>query len=144
MRLVTGYPGSPSTATFDAIQQLADKNTLVRWAINEKSAADAALGVSIAGERALLCVKAPGLNVALDCLMVANLAPGDGGFVILAGDDPSGWSSQNEEVSPPMVLGLEIPMLEPTSVPAAREVMRQAFELSEAGQVPVVVRITRS
>ena len=144
VRLVTGYPGSPSTATFDAIQQLVDKNTLVRWAINEKSAADAALGVSIAGERALLCVKAPGLNVALDCLMVANLAPGDGGFVILAGDDPSGWSSQNEEDSRPLVLGLEIPMLEPTSVPAAREVMRQAFELSEAGQVPVVVRITRA
>ena len=77
VRLVTGYPGSPATATFDAVQRLAGKNTLARWAINEKSAADSALGVSLGGGRALLCVKSPGLNVALDCLMVANLAPGE-------------------------------------------------------------------
>lgn len=144
VRFVTGYPGSPATDTFTAIQRLAGPGVLTRWAINEKSAADAALGVSLAGGRALLCVKAPGLNVALDTLMVANLAPGDGGFVILAGDDPGGWASQNEEDSRPLVGALEIPMLEPASAVAAREVMRQAFALSEAHCLPVVVRVTRA
>lgn len=141
---VTGYPGSPSTGTLEALLRLAGPGTQVEWAINEKSAADAALGVSLAGGRSLLCVKSPGLNVALDCLMVANLASGDGGFVILTGDDPNGWASQNEEDSRPLVLGLEIPMLEPTSVSEAVTIMRQAFELSEENGVPIVVRITRA
>jgi indolepyruvate ferredoxin oxidoreductase alpha subunit len=144
VRLVTSYPGSPATDTVEAIQRLADQHTQVRWTINEKSAADAALGYSLAGKRALLCVKAPGFNVALDSLMVANLAPGDGGFVILAGDDPSGWASQNEEDTRPLAHALEIPLLEPASVADAREVMRYAFSLSEEMCIPVVVRITRA
>jgi indolepyruvate ferredoxin oxidoreductase alpha subunit len=144
VRFVTGYPGSPATDTVEAIQRLGGPHTLVRWAINEKSAADAALGVSLAGGRALLCVKAPGLNVALDTLMVANLAPGDGGFVILAGDDPGGWASQSEEDSRVLVQGLEIPMLEPVSAAAARAVMNAAFDLSEQHCLPVVVRVTRA
>jgi indolepyruvate ferredoxin oxidoreductase alpha subunit len=144
VHLVTSYPGSPATDTVEAIQRLGGQQAQVRWTINEKSAADAALGCSLTGKRALLCVKAPGFNVALDSLMVANLAPGDGGFVILAGDDPSGWASQNEEDTRPLVQALEIPLLEPASVPDAREVMRYAFSLSEEMCIPVVVRITRA
>jgi len=144
VEMVTSYPGSPATDTVEAIQRLGGKSVAVRWTINEKSAADAALGYSLAGGRSLLCVKAPGLNVALDSLMVANLAPGDGAFVILAGDDPGGWASQNEEDTRPIIQGLEIPMLEPTSVESARQVMRQAFALSAEMCIPVVVRITRA
>jgi indolepyruvate ferredoxin oxidoreductase alpha subunit len=144
VQLVTSYPGSPATDTVETIQHMGGHSTQVRWMINEKSAADAALGCSLGGKRALLCVKAPGFNVALDSLMVANLAPGDGGFVILAGDDPSGWASQNEEDTRALVQALEIPLLEPTSVADAREVMHRAFSLSEENCIPVVVRITRA
>jgi len=144
VQFVTGYPGSPSTGTVDALLRLARDGVRIEWAINEKSAFDAAFGVSLAGVRTLLCLKSVGLNVALDSLMVSNLAPGDGGFVILVGDDPGGWGSQNEEDSRPLVAAAEVPLLEPTSVAESRSLMRQAFDLSEGFQVPVVVRITRA
>lgn len=141
VNLVTGYPGSPVTAAFEAFAKLADDPNRTFWAINEKSAADLALGVSLAGGRALLCVKSPGFNVALDTLMVANLAPGDGGLVILAGDDPGGWGSQSEEDTRPLVQALEIPMLEPATVQAAYSLLLRAFELSEKYNLPVVLRV---
>ena len=141
---MTGYPGSPSTATLEAVLRLAGDAVRVEWAINEKSAFDTAFGASLAGTRSLVCLKSVGLNVALDSLMVANLAAGDGGFVILTGDDPGGWGSQNEQDSRPLVAAAEVPLLEPTAVADARPIMRWAFELSECFQVPVVVRITQA
>jgi len=144
VQYVTGYPGSPSTATFDALLAVADPNVCVEWAINEKSAFDTAFGSSLAGVRSLLCLKGVGLNVALDSLMVCNLAPGAGAFVILVGDDPGGWGSQNEQDSRPLVAAAEVPLLEPMTAAQARSTMHQAFDLSEQLRVPVAVRITRA
>ena len=141
---VTGYPGSPATSVVDALLDLAGDGVHIEWAVNEKSAFDAAFGASLAGLRTLLCLKSVGLNVALDSLMVSNLAAGDGGFVILVGDDPGGWGSQNEEDSRPLVAASEVPLLEPTCLAHAQAVMQQAFHLSEQFHVPVVVRITRA
>lgn len=144
VRYVTGYPGSPSTATVEALIRLADPATRIEWATNEKSAFDSAFGASLAGVRSLLCLKGVGLNVALDSLMVSNLAGGDGGFVILAGDDPGGWGSQNEQDSRLLAAAAEVPLLEPTSAGEAPGMMRRAYELSEEFHVPVVARITRA
>lgn len=144
IRFVTGYPGSPATSVVDALVQLASDQVRIEWATNEKSAFDAAFGASLAGVRSLLCLKSVGLNVALDSLMVSNLAAGDGGFVILVGDDPGGWGSQNEEDSRLLAAAAEVPLLEPTSLAHARSVMRHAFSLSSQFEVPVVVRITRA
>lgn len=144
VQFATGYPGSPSTSVVDALLQLASDQLRIEWAVNEKSAFDAALGGSLAGIRSLLCLKGVGLNVALDSLMVSNLAAGDGGFVILVGDDPGGWGSQNEQDSRPLIAAAEIPLLEPPSVADAPAVMHQAFDLSEQFRVPVAVRITRA
>jgi indolepyruvate ferredoxin oxidoreductase alpha subunit len=141
---VTGYPGSPSTGTVEVLLRLAGDRVRIEWAINEKSAFDAAFGASLARVRSLLCLKSVGLNVALDSLMVSNLAGGDGGFVILAGDDPGGWGSQNEEDSRLLAAAAEVPLLEPVSAAQARAVMFQAFDLSEQFRVPVVVRFTRA
>jgi indolepyruvate ferredoxin oxidoreductase alpha subunit len=152
VEFVSGYPGSPSTATVEALLKVQRRAPLeashdrlrIEWAINEKSAFDAAFGASLAGVRSLVCLKSVGLNVALDSLMVSNLAGGVGGFVILAGDDPGGWGSQNEEDSRLLAAAAEVPLLEPTCPADIRPVMRQAFDLSEEFQVPVVVRITRA
>jgi indolepyruvate ferredoxin oxidoreductase alpha subunit len=141
---VTGYPGSPATSVVDALLHLAGDQVRIEWAINEKSAFDAAFGASLAGFRALLCLKSVGLNVALDSLMVSNLAAGDGGFVILVGDDPGAWGSQNEEDSRLLVAAAEVPLLEPSSLEDAQLVMQQAFYLSERFRIPVAVRITRA
>jgi indolepyruvate ferredoxin oxidoreductase alpha subunit len=144
VQYVSGYPGSPATATVEALLRLSGPGVRVEWSTNEKSAFDAAFGASLAGIRALVCVKSVGLNVALDPLMVSNLAAGDGGFVVLVGDDPGGWGSQNEEDSRVLAAAAEVPLLEPTSVQDARATMHHAFGLSEQFRVPVVIRITRA
>ena len=144
VQFVTGYPGSPSTSVVDALKHLVGDQMRIEWAINEKSAFDTAFGASLAGMRALLCLKSVGLNVALDSLMVSNLAAGDGGFVLLVGDDPGGWGSQNEEDSRPLVAAAEVPLLEPVCVQDAQPVMEQAFHLSERFRIPVAVRMTRA
>lgn len=144
MRFATGYPGSPATDTIEAMLNLANSGVRVEWAINEKSAFDAAFGTSLAGIPSLVCVKSVGLNVALDSLMVSNLAGGDAGFVILVGDDPGGWGSQNEEDSRLLVAAAEVPLLEPTSGADCYPIMLTAFEVSQRFRVPVVVRVTRA
>jgi indolepyruvate ferredoxin oxidoreductase alpha subunit len=144
VQFVTGYPGSPATSVVEALLRHGSAHLRIEWATNEKSAFDAAFGASLARVRSLLCVKSVGLNVALDSLMVGNLAGGDGGFVILVGDDPGGWGSQNEEDSRLLAAAAEVPILEPTSATEAYTVMRRAFDLSEQVSLPVVVHITRA
>jgi indolepyruvate ferredoxin oxidoreductase alpha subunit len=144
VQFISGYPGSPSTATVDALLRLAGPDVQIGWAVNEKSAFDSVFGASLAGVRALLCLKSVGLNVALDALMAGNLAPGPGAFVILVGDDPGGWGSQNEQDSRLLAAAAEVPLLEPTSASEARGTMHRAFALSEQFRIPVVVRINRA
>jgi indolepyruvate ferredoxin oxidoreductase alpha subunit len=103
-----------------------------------------AYGASLNGMRSLLCVKGVGLNIALDPLMALNMAGCNAGFVILVGDDPGAWGSQNEQDSRIFALAAELPMLEPTSVASAWTAMSEAFALSESTSLPVLVRITRA
>jgi indolepyruvate ferredoxin oxidoreductase alpha subunit len=143
--LVTGYPGAPTTAVVDAILACTTPGAVrVEWTSNEKVAVEFAFGASVAGRRALLAVKSVGLNIALDPLMAQNLSGCNAGFVILVGDDPGGWGSQNEQDSRVLALAAELPMFEPTSVPEACASMRQAFALSEEMGLPVLVRVTRA
>jgi indolepyruvate ferredoxin oxidoreductase alpha subunit len=143
--LVTGYPGAPSTAVVDAILELTSPDEVqVEWTSNEKVAIEMAFGASLGGMRSLLCVKSVGLNVALDPLMAFNLSGCNAGLVILVGDDPGGWGSQNEQDSRALALAAEIPLFEPTSVSEARAAVHQAFQLSEDVGLPVIVRITRA
>jgi indolepyruvate ferredoxin oxidoreductase alpha subunit len=143
--LVTGYPGAPATAVFNAIREHTfPEQVQLEWTINEKVAVEMAFGASLGGSRSLLCVKSVGLNVALDPLMAINLSGSNAGFVVLVGDDPGSWGSQNEQDSRSLALAAELPLLEPTTVADARAGMRQAFELSEEMGLPVLVRVTRA
>lgn len=143
--LVTGYPGAPATAVFNAIlNQTSAEQVRLEWTSNEKSAIEIAYGASIVGTRSLLCIKSVGVNIALDPLMSLVLSGCNAGLVILAGDDPGGWGSQNEQDSRSLALAAELPLLEPTTVADARNAMRQAFEISEKFSLPVMVRITRA
>jgi indolepyruvate ferredoxin oxidoreductase alpha subunit len=99
---VTSYPGSPSSGTVEALIDLADKHDMyVEWSSNEKVAMEMGIGASIAGRRALVCTKSVGMNVMIDPLMALNLTPVNGGLVILLGDDPGGYGSQNDQDSRP-------------------------------------------
>src|SRR4051812_4325508 len=113
--VVTSYPGSPSSGSVEVLAGLAAAHGVhVEWSSNEKVAAEVAIGASIAGRRALICTKSVGLNVMLDPLMALNLTPVHGGLVILLGDDPGGYGSQNDQDSRSLALLMETPMLEPS------------------------------
>jgi len=143
--MVTGYPGAPATAVVEHLVNLTSSDVVhVAWNSNEKVAIEMAFGASVGGMRALLCVKSVGLNVALDPLMAFNLSGCNAGLVILVGDDPGGWGSQNEQDSRGIAWLAELPLLEPPTASEAQAVMREAFWLSEALGVPVLVRVTRA
>ncbi|MGM0400372.1 MAG: thiamine pyrophosphate-dependent enzyme [Chloroflexota bacterium] len=145
VRVVTGYPGSPSTGVFDNILAHAERDeTYVRWSPNEKVAMETAIGASIGGSRTLVALKSVGLNVGLDPLATVSLSGCHAGFVILLGDDPGAWASQNEQDSRWSLRVAEVPVVEPLSVAQAAPLMHQAFTWSESLGMPVVVRVTRA
>lgn len=145
VKLVTSYPGSPSSGTVDAMIELAEEHRIhVEWSTNEKVAMEMGIGASIAGRRALVCVKSVGMNVMIDPLMALNLTPVKGGLVILLGDDPGGYASQNDQDTRPVSQMLEMPLMEPSSPPEAYAMIQDAFTISEKLNTAVIIRETRS
>ena len=145
VKLVTSYPGSPSSGTVDGlIKQALQFNLYVEWSSNEKVAMEMGIGASIAGRRALVCTKSVGLNAMIDPLMALNITPVHGGLVILLGDDPGGYGSQNDQDSRPLASFLEIPMIEPSTPSEGYSMMRESFEVSEQYKIPLIIRHTRS
>ncbi|MDR1114956.1 MAG: indolepyruvate ferredoxin oxidoreductase [Tannerella sp.] len=140
---VYSYPGTPSTEITEYIQQkTAGSNIHSRWCVNEKTAMEAALGMSYAGKRSLCCMKHVGLNVAADCFMNAAMSGINGGMIILTADDPSMHSSQNEQDNRIYGDFAMIPMLEPSSQQEAYDMTREGFALSEKLGYPILMRIT--
>jgi len=145
VKLVTSYPGSPSSGTVETLIELAkDHEVYVEWSSNEKVALEMGIGASIAGRRALVCTKSVGMNLMVDPLMALNLTPVKGGLVILLGDDPGAYGSQNDQDTRQIALMLEMPMLEPTSPAEGYDMMQEAFAVSEEFNTVVIIRETRS
>ena len=143
--LVTGYAGSPTTTVVNEIlAQSTASDVQVEWTTNEKAALEIAFGASLAGVRSLLAVKSVGLNIALDPLMTLMLSGCHAGLVLLVGDDPGAWGSQNEQDSRILGLAAEMPVLEPCTVGDGYRSMIEAFRLSEEMGTPVMVRFTRA
>jgi len=139
-----GYPGTPSTEGFEFVEamiQAEPAGRVARWAANEKVAYDLALGVSYAGHRALVSMKHVGLNVAMDAYTNSALTGVRGGLVLLVADDPGMHSSQNEQDSRRLAEFAWLPCLEPSTVQECYDHTLRAFELSEALQLPVMVRL---
>ena len=140
---VYSYPGTPSTEITAYIQQkTAGSNMHSRWCSNEKTAMEAALGMSYAGKRALCCMKHVGLNVAADCFMNVAMSGINGGMIIVTADDPSMHSSQNEQDNRLYGDFAMIPMLEPSNQQEAYDMVYDGFELSEKLGYPILMRIT--
>ena len=142
---VYAYPGTPSTEITEYIQSFQkNKSEKIhcRWSTNEKTAMEAALGMSFAGKRALVCMKHVGVNVCADPFMNSAVTGIVGGLVFVAADDPSMHSSQNEQDSRFYGNFAMIPMLEPSNQQEAYNMVYEAFEFSERCGVPVMLRIT--
>src|SRR5512140_2101802 len=139
------YPGTPSTEIMEYIQNSKDaseRNVHRDWSANEKTAMEAALGMSYAGKRAMVAMKHVGLNVAADGFINAAMTGVNGGLVVVSADDPSMHSSQNEQDSRFYVKFASVPCYEPSDQQDAYDMIFDAFELSEKYRIPVLFRIT--
>ncbi len=142
---IYAYPGTPSTEIMEYVQASAEaKNRNIRsiWSANEKTAMETALGMSYAGKRAMVCMKHVGLNVAADAFINAAITGANGGLLVVAADDPSMHSSQNEQDSRFYGKFAMIPVLEPGDQQEAYDMVHYGFQLSEDMQIPVMMRIT--
>ncbi len=137
---VYAYPGTPSTEITEYIQAHAPE-VRSRWCSNEKTAMEAALGMAYAGKRALVCMKHVGMNVAADAFVNSAITGVNGGLVVLAADDPSMHSSQNEQDSRFYGKFAMIPILEPSTQQEAYDMMPYAYALSEETKLPVLMRV---
>ena len=141
---VYAYPGTPSTEITEYIQRQKKEHNLkihANWSSNEKTAMEAALGMSYAGKRALVAMKHVGLNVAMDVFMNMAISGINGGLVVVVADDPSMHSSQNEQDSRYLANFAKIPIFEPSNQQEAYDGVRHAFEMSERLEIPVLLRL---
>ncbi len=140
VRVVSSYPGTPSTEITEAAAKYDE--IYCEWAPNEKVAAEVAAGASMGGARAFCGMKHVGLNVAADPLFTLSYIGVNGGLVFGVADDPGLHSSQNEQDSRNYAIGAKVPMLEPSDSAECRDYTTLAYELSEQFDTPVILRLT--
>ena len=140
VKVVSSYPGTPSTEITENIVKYED--VYVEWAPNEKVACETAIGASIAGARAMTCMKHVGLNVMADPVFTVSYIGANGGLVMCVADDPGMHSSQNEQDSRHYAKAAKIAMLEPSNSSECKEYTKMAFELSEKFDTPVFIRLS--
>jgi len=137
------YPGTPSSEISMNLYEIAQQSDLYfEYSTNEKVALEVAAGAANAGLRTVCMMKHVGLNVAADPLMTLAYVGVKGGLVVISADDPFMFSSQNEQDNRYYAKLGGLPMLEPSTVAEAKEMMIYAFELSEKLREPVIVRTT--
>ncbi len=145
IHIATTYPGTPASEITDSLSKVgSDAGIFVEYSTNEKVAVEVAAGASISGARSLVSMKHVGLNVAADAVVTLAYVGVRGGCVIVSADDPSCWSSQNEQDNRYYTLLAKIPCFEPSNPQEAKDMIKEAFELSEKLELPVMLRsVTR-
>ncbi|MCI8581901.1 MAG: indolepyruvate ferredoxin oxidoreductase subunit alpha [Dorea sp.] len=141
VKVSAAYPGTPSTEISEYLVQYKD-DIYCEWSPNEKVATEVAVGASLAGTRAMSCMKHVGFNVAADPAYSVSYMGVNGGLVIVVADDPGLYSSQNEQDTRMVARAAKLPVVEPSNSNEAREFMKMAFELSEQFDRPFVYRTT--
>ena len=140
VKVAAAYPGTPSTEITEELARYDDVYS--EWSPNEKVALEVGIGASIRGARTIVSMKHVGLNVACDPLFTASYTGVNGGLVVAVADDPSVFSSQNEQDTRLTAVSAQIPVLEPSDSMEAKEFAKLAFELSEQYDTPVILRLT--
>ncbi|MDF1537353.1 MAG: indolepyruvate ferredoxin oxidoreductase subunit alpha [Candidatus Thorarchaeota archaeon] len=144
VRLVALYPGTPSSEIGNNLTFMAPHipNFYFEFSTNEKVALEVSGAAAVAGVRSMMICKGPGLNVAADPFFSLAYIGVRAGMVIVVADDPSMWSSQNENDSRYYALMGNMPMVEPADPAEAKDMVHDAFELSEKLELPVLLRTT--
>ena len=143
VQVVGAYPGTPSTEIAETLMRIGPEFGIYsEWSVNEKVAFGVAFGASICGLRSLAVMKHVGVNVALDSLMTAGYFGVRGGLVLVEAEDPGQWSSQSEQDNRFLAEMGYLPMLEPSSAQEAKDMLVEAFKLSEEFGHPFILRTT--
>lgn len=140
LHVAAAYPGTPSTEILENISAYSDVYS--EWSTNEKVALEVAAGASIAGGRALAAMKHVGLNVAADPLFTLAYTGVSGGLIIVTADDPGLFSSQNEQDNRYYASHAKLPMLEPSDSQECLDFVKEAFDISERFDTPILFRVT--
>ncbi|MDR1916652.1 MAG: indolepyruvate ferredoxin oxidoreductase subunit alpha [Synergistaceae bacterium] len=138
--VAAAYPGTPSSEILENVSKYPEIDS--EWSTNEKVAVEVAAGASLAGARSMAAMKHVGLNVAADPIFTMSYIGVNGGFVVITADDPGLFSSQNEQDNRWYALHAKLPMLEPSDSQECLDFMKDAFELSERFDVPLLFRVT--
>ena len=137
------YPGTPSSEIGNILSVLAkDANIYFEFSTNEKVAMEVAATAAASGLRSFTFMKHVGMNVASDSFMTTAYTGVNGGMVILTADDPSLFSSQNEQDTRNYARLANVPVLEPSNCQEVKDMVKYAFDLSEEYKLPVIVRTT--
>lgn len=137
------YPGTPSSEIGNVLSVLAkDANIYFEFSTNEKVAMEVAATAAASGLRSFTFMKHVGMNVAADSFMTTAYSGVNGGMVILSADDPSLFSSQNEQDTRNYARLANVPILEPSNCQEVKDMVKYAFDLSEQFKLPVIVRTT--
>ncbi len=141
--VATTYPGTPSSEVGDTVAKFAKNNGMYfQYSVNEKVAFEIAYASALSGKRAFTFMKVVGMNVAADSMMTAAYTGVQSGLVVMTADDPSMFSSQNEQDNRHYSDLAHMPLIEPASPQEAKDFLLHAFEISESERVPVLFRTT--
>lgn len=140
-QLATSYPGSPTVEMLETIKEICPQ-AYSEFSINEKVAVEVAIGGSFSGARSMATMKHVGVNVAMDPLMTFTQTKINGGFVLVTGDDPGMASSQNEQDNRTLGKFANMAIFDPGNSQEAISFTKNAFDISEKYNMPVMVRIT--
>lgn len=140
VKVSSAYPGTPSTEISEEFVKYPD--VYAEWAPNEKVAVEVAIGASFSGVRSLACMKMVGLNVAADPLYSDAYIGVNGGLVLVVADDPGIYSSQNEQDTRRVCIAANVPCIEPSDSQEAKDYIKEAYEISEKFDTPVILRTT--
>ena len=143
LSIAATYPGTPSSEIGNILSVLAkDANIYFEFSTNEKVAMEVAATAATSGLRSFTFMKHVGMNVASDSFMTTAYTGVNGGMVILTADDPSLFSSQNEQDTRNYARLSNVPVLEPSNCQEVKDMVKYAFDLSEEYKLPVIVRTT--
>jgi len=148
VHLLTGYPGSPIAGFFDTCESIApllrDRGVVARIANNEAISVAMVNGAQMAECRSIVAFKSVGVHVASDALALGVLAgtKGEGGTLVVCGDDPWSDSTQAPVDSRFMAEHLRMPMVEPSCPQEVKDWVDLSFKLSRAGNIYIGYMMT--
>lgn len=142
VKVVSGYPGTPSTEVLETVAKHNPGDIYVEWSVNEKAGMEVAAAAAYTGARTMVTMKQVGLNVASDPLMSLAYVGVKGGMVVVVADDPGPISSQTEQDTRRFGQFSKLPVFFFFKQKTAYEMIKDAFEYSEKYHTPVLFRPT--